>query len=180
MSNVAELVGLLGKGKGAKFAAVTYRAKRNNELARFLLILNASTEELYRKDIAALNEILPTLSPVEKLVAQEIIDSRIESLALGVGNNSRYTCADVYVMIDGIHNIKVHKETGVIYVNGLCEQKTVLEKGDELPPVNSAEKTIIKRKLQHEHCASVRFRQFIIKRIHKLSANGEVIEIEGE
>lgn len=179
MSGVAEMVGLLGKGKGCKFASVIYRTKRNNELAKYMLVLGAKTHVLYEKDIAALEAAFPTLkTDVEKQAALELLNSRKESLTQGIGHNSLYTCEDVYVNVDGIPGVKVHKETGVAYVTGLCESKTVLEAGDELPPVKSSAKTIAKNKLRETYCKSDRFRQFIIKRIGKLSANGEVLEIE--
>jgi hypothetical protein len=177
--NISEVVGLLGKGKGAKFANVVYRVKKNNELAKYRIILGASTEVLYQKDIVKLEELYPTLeAELDKLACAAILDSRKESLTLGIGNNTKYTCADVYVEADGIPGVKIHKETGCLYVTGLLEEKTVIEAGEPYKEVKSRPLTIAKRKIEKD-LPSHRFRQLIIKRVRRLAANGEVLEIEG-
>lgn len=180
MLNVSEVTGLLGAGKGAKFANITYRVKKNNELAKYSMILGASTEVLYEKDIAQLDALYPTLeASFDKLACKAIRDSREESLTLGIGNNSKYTCADTYVPVEGIPGVRVHKETGTIYVAGLLEHKTILEEGAPYPPVNSAPLTIAKRKIE-KTLPSGRFRLLIIKRVKRIAAMGEVLEIEEE
>jgi hypothetical protein len=180
MANVAEVVGLLGKGKGSKFANIVYRVKRNNELAKYRIILGADTETLYEKDIAALKALLPTLeSALDIEACSAILASREESLILGIGNNTKYTCADTYVHAEGIKGVKVHKETGALYVSGLVEEKTVLEAGEPEKPVKSKPLTIAKRKIE-KTLPSGRFRQLIIGNVRRCAANGEVLEIEGD
>lgn len=173
---VAELVGLIGGKKGAKFANFLYRVKKTGELSRYHLILGASTETLYQKDVVKLEAMLPTLKGIEFEAASAILNSRKESLTVGIGNNSKYTCADVYVDVDGVPGVKIHKETGYLYVTGLCESKTVVEEGEPQPPVKSKPLTIAKRKIEKE-LPSARFRQFILKRVTKATMNGETLEL---
>jgi hypothetical protein len=177
LASVSEVVGLLGKGKGAKFASIVYRTKKTKELARHIGILHADTRVLYEKDLVALNELLPTLTePLSIEACHALIDSREESLMLGVGNNTKYTCADTYVHTDGIEGVRVHKETGHLYVSILSQEKTILEAGEPQKPVNSKPLTIAKRKIESK-LPSARFRLFCIERIKMLKANGEVLEI---
>lgn len=178
--SVAALVGMIAKGKGAKFASITYTAKGTGETARHLMILGASVETLYTKDIAALEAMLAgdTLSPVEREAATELLASRQESLTKGIGNNSAYTCADTYVHVDGVAGVKVHKDTGVLYVTGLSQSKTVLVPGT-YKAVKSAPKTIAKRNIE-KGLASGRFRQMILKNVTRAALNGDVLEIEAE
>jgi hypothetical protein len=178
--NLSEVVGLLGEGKGAKFANIVYRVKKNNELAKYRIILGASTEVLYAKDIVKLDELYPTLTAaLDKEACKAIRDSREESLTLGVGNNTKYTCADTYVAVMGIPGVRVHKETGCLYVSGLVEEKTILEAGEPYKEVKSKPLTIAKQKIE-KTLPSSRFRLLVIERVRRLAANGEVIEIEQE
>lgn len=180
MLNISEVVGALGKGKGAKFANITYRVKKNNELARYRIILGANTETLYLKDIKALEVLLPTLTDNLQIeAATAILNSRNLSVAVGIGNNPAFTCADTYTHVEGIPGCKIHKETGVLYVSGLVEEKTVLEAGEPMKPVNSKPLTIAKRKIE-KTLPSGRFRQLIIKNVARLACNGEVIEVEAD
>jgi hypothetical protein len=180
MLNISEVTGLLGKGKGAKFANIVYRVKRNNELARYRIILGAHTDKLYQKDIEKLTALIPTLTDLVELeAAYAILNSRNESLIVGIGNNSAYTNADTYVQADGIPGVKIHKETGCLYVTGLVEEKTVLEAGEPEKPVKSRPLTIAKRKIE-KTLPSGRFRQLIIKNVSRLACNGDVIEMEAE
>lgn len=180
MPTMADVVATLSSGKGAKFCSLTYTSKKNGEVARHTLILGASLTKLYGRDIVALDEMLADLKGTALLAATEIRNSRQKSLELGIGNNPSYTCKDVYVHIDGLEGFKVHKGTGALYVMALSEGKVVLQEGTPLPPVTSSEKTIAKRKIEAMIPSAGRIRQFIIKRVTRVAANGETIEIEGD
>lgn len=192
---VATLVSILSEGKSAKFASVTYRAKGTGELARHLLILNFDVEAIYTKDI----ETLETQSPVDMqifykmflsdidyptflLAWKEVLHSMKLSLQTGVGNNPFYTHApmngDTFIQMDGVKGVKLHKETGVVYILGYSQGKEVIEKG-EYKTVNSKDKTICKREID-KMLRRGKIRSFIIKNITRAALNGEVLEIEGE
>lgn len=171
---VAQLIGQIGKGKGAKFASIQYRAKGTGELAKYFVILGASTVKLYEKDIAQLEEMIPNLEGIELEAATAILASRRQSLEKGIGNNDAYTNKNTYIHVD-IPGIKIHKETGAIYVTALVEDKTVIEPG-EYKKVNSRPLTIAKRKIEKE-LPSGRFRQFILPNVTVARLNGEVLEL---
>lgn len=184
MSAVATLVGMVAGGKGAKFGSLTYRAKETGELAKYVLILGASTETLYKKDVAILKTLLAgdTLSDLEREAATALLKSREESLTVGIGNNSKYVhaphAADTYVHADGIPGVKIHKETGVVYVTALVEDKTVLQPGT-YKEVKSKPLTLAKKAVE-KNLPSRRFRQFILKNVTRAALNGDVLEIDAE
>ena len=183
MLNVSEVVALLARGKGAKFGNIVYRVKRDNSLARYHVILGARTEPLYKKDIAILETDIKAGKYSDDATMYEaactILNSRKKSLEVGIGNNPDYTNANTYTHVEGVPGVKIHKETGVLYVSALVEDKTILEEGEPQKPVNSKPLTIAKRKIEAT-LPSGRFRQFIIKRVNRAAAHGEVIEIEGD
>lgn len=174
---VAQLIATIATSKkGAKFASLTYRAQETGELARHTLILGASTETLYKKDIAILEALLAgdTLSALDREAAQSVLDSRRESLDKGIGNNDAYTNKDTYTYIDGLPGVFMHKETGVVYVNALAEDKVVIEAGTPKKPVKSAPLTIAKNAIR-QTLPSARFRTFRLKNVNRAALNGDVL-----
>lgn len=179
MSNVFDLLAAVCKGKGAKFAAFTYRTKGTNELQKVTVILGASTEKLYHKDVEVLTAMLPELQGIEKLAATELLNSRLNSLAKGIGHNDAYTCEDVYQTVNAnTMGVKIHKENGELHIVGLMEHKTVLEPG-EYKEVKSSAKTIAKNAIRAQ-LPSTRFRQYRFNNVTSAKLNGETLELEGD
>lgn len=185
MSAVAQLIGLIGSGKGAKFASLTYKVESTGEVAKHTLILGAKTEVLYKKDIAKLEDMLAgELSPAYREAAEKLLASRKESLEKGVGNNSKYVHskenADTYTQVDGIPGVKIHKETGVVYVSALSEDKVILvaATNPKSPTKHKTEVTAAKATIEYQ-LPSGRFRQFTLKNVTRAALNGDVLELEG-
>lgn len=176
MPNVADLIAAIKNGKGAKFASFTYVAKETGEKARHTLILGASTEVLYEKDVAVLEQMVPDLKGLSKEAAEAILASRKTSLKVGIGNNPDYTCAGVYVEPDGLAGVKVHIVNGSLHVCGLQEAKVVLVKG-VYKTVNSKPLTLAKQEIS-KSLPSNRFRQFRLDRVLDAKLNGDVLEIK--
>ncbi len=179
MPNVADLVAAIAKHKGAKFSSFLYTAKESGEVARHTLILGASTEVLYEKDILALEKMLPDMvDGIDKIAVEAILESRKTSLKLGIGNNPAYTCADVYVEPMGLGGIKVHKDNGSLHVCGLVEDKKIITPG-VFKVVKSAPLTLAKRAVM-KLLPSNRFRQFKLERVTTAKLHGETLELETE
>ena len=182
MSAVAQLVDLIASGRGAKFASLTYRTESTGEVAKYSLILGASTEVLYRKDIALLTEMLAgDMPPMARAAAEKVLASRQKSLEVGIGNNPAYVHApqnaDTYYHASGIAGVKVHKDTGTIYVTALSEGKVVLVEGTPRKAVNSKPETIAKAQVERM-LPSARFRQFKLHTVSRAALNNEVLELE--
>lgn len=179
MSNALAMLSALGNLDGITTAEIVYRAARDNSLCRHIVKLGESVEGMYTDDITKLQDMLPSLSGIEKDAAQEILTSRQVSLQKGIGHNPDYTCEGVYVHLDGLNGVKAHKETGVIYISGRSMSREVIEEGTPLPPVKSSPKTLAKKNIS-KSLASNKFRQFILKNITKAEVFGVVLKVEAQ
>jgi hypothetical protein len=179
MHNVFDLVQLAVSKKGAKFASFKYLTKETGELQKITVILGASTENLYEKDIEVLEFMLAdTMDPIARLAANELLNSRKESLAKGIGHNSAYTCTDVYTTVNqNTQGIKIHRENGQLHIVGLVEHKVVLEPATmPYKKVNSSAKTIAKNEIRRL-LPSHRFRQYCLDNVQTATMNGETLEL---
>lgn len=177
---MSDLLKNLAGMKGAKFASFVYTAKPSGprlteEKARHVLILGASTEALYKRDLEALAEIAPTLTGLEADAAELIAESRRVSLALGIGNNPDYSAQDAYSQTN-IPGVKVHNVTGEIHVTGLAVRKDVITEA-VYRKVNSKPETLA-RKAVEARLPSAKFRQFKLSGVSVAKLNGETIEME--
>lgn len=177
---LTDILALIHQAKNAQFASITYR-NDHEELAKHMIILGADTTVLYKKDVEILKTMLGDLLGVRREACLAILLSRQESLIVGVGNNSQYVHspqnADTYVYIDGLIGIRVHKDNGSLYVNGLSQSKIILEAGKPYKTVKSSPLTLAKREIM-KNLPSNRFRQFILKNVTRCACNGEVLEID--
>jgi hypothetical protein len=176
-----ELLESIGKKAGATFASFVYTTKDTGEVAKYNLTLNASTENLYKKDIDILRRMVNILKGIKAQdhtvkAAEELLASRNESLTKGVGNNSQYTNADTYDYVAGLTGVRVHKETGALYVSGLLNRKEVITPGTPRKQVKSAPKTIAKKKIGYM-LPSGRYRLFTLPNVTRAAVNGDVLEI---
>lgn len=181
---IAELIQQIAQGKGAKFASFLYRNERG-EIARYTIILGASTETLYHKDVLELGAMIPTLEGLALVAANELLTSRNNSLrptetaSNSIGHNPEYTLEDVYVYPMGLERvgIRVHKENGTIQVSALVQSKVVLVEGEAYGPDTRRPKTVAKDKIR-KLLPSGRFRTFRIDRVGTSKMNGETLEIQ--
>jgi hypothetical protein len=175
--SAANAVALLSQVKGAKFVSFTYTAKASGEVAKHTLILGASTETLYQKDLARLTRMRGLLVAIKAGMALEAVDaiiaSRMKSLEVGIGKREDYTNRDTYTHVTA--GVKVHTETGAVYVSGLAHHKTVHVAGT-YKTVNSRPLTIMKSRVERM-LPSSRFRTFAIDNLSRVAANGEVLEL---
>lgn len=168
LMNSLSLIKEVVANKSPRFVSLTYAAKGTGEVARHTIRIGASVENAYKADIRSLEKVRPSLAGVALLACDELLASFRESITKGVGNNSAYTCKDVYVSI--AKGIKVHKETGEVHLTGFGRSKVTLKEGT-YKTVNSAEKTIAKKKLQ-KNLLSGKFRQFVLPNIASAKMNG--------
>lgn len=166
------------------FASLTYRTKATNELARYVLILGASVENAYKKDLDAVLAALPTLTdPLDLQAANEMIASFRQSLDKGIGNNDAYTHGpnggDTFIAT-AVPNVFINKNDGSLHLKGVFVQsKVVLEAGTPRKEVKSKPLTIAKDRLKRTlGLRSNKVRQFILDNIKVAKMNGDTIEFE--
>lgn len=177
MHQTADLFFELVDINSAKFVSFTYRSKGTKELAKYTLIVGFITENLYKRDVEILKDLIDNkkVSGIKLLAAQELLDSRYASLELGVGNNPEYTCKDVYGQVAD-SGVKVHVIDGEFHVMGLVESKVTIEKG-EYKVVNHRPKTIAKNEIR-DLLPSERIRQFKLRNVLGARLNGQTLEID--
>lgn len=171
----------MAKRTSASFATFVYTTKETGEVAKYSIILGADTHTLYEKDVKKLEKAIRWLKRINAAphviqAAEEVLASRTESLTKGVGNNSAYTNADTYDYIDGLPGVRIHKETGALYVSGLLNNKVVIQDGAPRKKVNSAPKTIAKKRLGYV-LPSGRYRMFALPNVTRAAINGDVLEL---
>jgi hypothetical protein len=176
-----EMLNAMGKKNGATFATFVYKTKETGEVAKYNIILGATTENLYKKDIPLLERMVKLLKGIKAAdhtikAAEELLASRNESLTKGVGNNDSYTQKDTYDYVAGLTGVRMHKETGALYVNGLLNRKEVISAGTPRKAVKSAPKTLAKKKIGYM-LPSGRYRMFALPNVTKAAINGDVLEI---
>jgi hypothetical protein len=133
----------------AQFVGFDYASVETGELATYSVNLAASTEALYKRDIAILEKWEAKrnlLAPVFQEAVAAILASRRKSLTVGIGEREDYTNRDTFEVI--ANGLKVHKVTNALYVDGLVNSKTILVEGTPRKTVNSAPLTIAKRTIE--------------------------------
>lgn len=158
---------------GCRFISFDYTTKGSGEHARYTFALGVSLERAYRRDLSVLRGMKAHLSGVTLTACEELIASRVESLKVGIGNNSAYTCKGVYTT-EG-KGLKVHDTTGELHVYGFQIAKVTIAEGTH-KAVNSSDKTIAKRGLE-KRLKTGRFRQFALGNVHSIKVDGKHIVI---
>jgi hypothetical protein len=169
----------LVENKGARIVSFVY--ENEYAITRVRVLVGISVENFNRQDFENFTELKNhTTDQLELIVIDKIIESRLETLTLGVGNNSKYTCKGVYEKIgDGNSPVKMHIESGKLYLMGFVLSKKVLKKKKDYPVRNSKPETIIKNKLIAKYSRSAKFRQYAISldTIHSVSYKGNKVVI---
>ena len=179
MSKSLEVLHQLGSLEGVTLAEVTYRNKGDKTLAKHTFRLGFSLAKMYEQDIATIEALLPTLSGIDYDAAVEVLKSLQESLQVGIGNNSAYTCAGVYVQLEGAQSCDAHKETGALYILGESLSREVIEAGEPKKPVKSAPLTIAKNAVRR-HLKSDKIRRFKLTNVASAAIYGDKVVVVEE
>jgi hypothetical protein len=158
---------------GVSFVSIRYTNK-SGEVSNNLINIGASYENAKRKDITYLENIDTTAHEFKS--APDLIESARVALIeafLKPDENRSNGQKDAYTQI--VPGVKVHNETGLLYVYGYREQKTVLVKG-EYKTVKSAALTIAKNELR-KLLKTGKFTQYSLELGNTIKANGETLEL---
>lgn len=182
-ADVRKLVRLLSTNPGVQFASFLYKTVTDARgyggvVQHVTLILGASTENLYEKDVAILEALVPTLKGTEKEVAEELLASRRESLSKGIGNNSAYTQANTWWIPKRLRGtgLRVHRQDGHWQITALVHNRIVIDPGNPKPDTRRP-RTIIKDKIE-SRLPSRRFRTYRLDHIAGIRVRGETVEFD--
>jgi hypothetical protein len=171
---INNLKGTIAKSPtGVGFVSIRGYENRYGEVSNNLINVGASYENAKKKDIEYLENLdLTTIETKTDLVTlekarTELINSLISpDKARSNGQKNAYTniCT----------GLKVHNETGDVYVWGFRVKKDVIQKGD-YPTVNSRPKTIAKNELR-KGMKTAKFTQYKVANIEQMNLNGDTLE----
>ncbi len=176
MKELSKVFKTIGKTRGCKFAAITYRSKGANELACHTILLGASLKKAYESDLETLLNYKPQ-GDIEEKATFEMISSIQKSLTKGIGKNESYTQKGVWSQV--IPNVRIDSSGERIQVLGMVTNKRVIEAGT-YKTIKSSPKTLAKKAIKKALNLKVpRIRAFSLEsaNINRIAGNGDVLEI---
>lgn len=171
---ISKLTTVLAKSPtGVSFVSVKGYTNSYGEKSHNLVNVGASLTNAKLKDIETLKSLDVTTLGGDSILLEK---ARVELINSFVSPNENRSNGqiDAYTII--AKGIKVHNETGDIYIFGLRAIKTVIEQG-VYPIVNSRPLTIAKNQLKKD-LKSSKFTQYKIGSITTIKLNGEELIFE--
>jgi hypothetical protein len=159
---------------GVSFVSIRNYTNKNGEVSNNLVNVGASYENAKAKDIEFL-ENLDYSKHDFKSPNTLIEEARLALIASFLKPDENRSNGQIEAYTTIFAGVKVHNETGLLYVYGYRENKTVLVKG-EYPTVNSKPLTIAKDELR-KLLRTGKFTQFALEIGNEIKANGETLEL---
>ncbi len=159
---------------GVSFVHVKNYKNKQNEVSNNLINVGMSYENAKVKDIEFL-ENLPT-DLTFKSTPELIEEARKTLIAAFIAPDKARSEGQIDAYERIINGLKVHKETGVLYLYGYRQKKEVIAAGEAKKPVNSAPLTIAKDELR-KHLRTGKFTQYALEVGNDIKANGETLEL---
>lgn len=159
---------------GVSFVSIRNYANKSGEVSNNLLNVGASYENAKKKDIEFLQKLNLHEHNFKSSLAL-IDEARKELIASLIKPDENRSQGQVNTYTNIVKGIKVHNETGVLYVYGYRERKEVLAKG-EYKEVKSKPLTIAKNELK-KLMRTGKFTQYALEIGNEVRANGETLEL---
>ena len=159
---------------GVTFFSINGYENANGEIADHRFNIGASYENAKQKDIKFLEEL--DITKQEWKSSLVLIEQARQKLINNLTNPSKNASEgqqDAYTQITS--GVKVHNDTGVLYIYGLRVSKTIHKEG-VYPSSNKRALTIAQDELK-KHLKTNNFRVFIISECDSIKGNGEEIVI---
>lgn len=179
LNNVGKLLAVISQIENPSFIRILNYSndKGNGEVANYTLNMGIDYNESKLKDIAFLSEasnmnlvtFKENLKPLAEVARLDMLKSRLNPKATGHSQAQ----SDAYTTI--CPNIRVHNETGRIFIYGFVVKKDVIVQGS-YDKVNSKDLTLAKKCIEKElKCPN--FRQLAFDKLDTVRAMGTEIEI---
>ena len=155
------------------FVSIKGYKNKNGEVANHLINIGASYLKAKEKDIQFLTEldINSFDSKLDKPLLEQAKTELISSFNKPEKNRSEGQINAYTTIIPGV---KVHNESGVIYIYGYREKKEIITEGT-YPVVNSTPLTKAKNELR-KSLKTGKFTQYALNEVSSIRANGETLE----
>ena len=159
---------------GVTFVSIRNYTNSHNEVSNNLVNVGASYENAKRKDIETL-ENLNVSEHSFKSTPDLIEEARIELIKAFLKPDENRSQGQINAYTQIVPGVKVHNETGVLYVYGYRENKTTLKQG-EYKEVKSKPLTIAKNELR-KLLRTGKFTQYALEIGNEIKANGNTLEL---
>ena len=158
-----------------KVSYVSIKGYKNKfgEISNNLINIGISYQKAKAKDIEFLTN-LDINSFDSKLDKALLEQARTELIASFITPEKARSEGQINAYTPIIEGVKVHNETGVIYVYGYREKKEILTEGN-YPVVNSKPLTIAKNEFRKK-LSTGKFTQYSLEEISSVRANKETLE----
>ena len=147
MDNTNQIIARLFSQNLPTFVAIQgYTNDSAGETANYVINVGVSYEKARERTITKLNDYLalPGLTDMYQLAASELLNSAVKNANPETATAASIAQKDAYTHLG--RNIKIHNETGDLFLTGFVVGKKVLVAGT-YKEVKSAEKTIAKKKI---------------------------------
>jgi len=143
------------------------------EVSNNLVNVGASLTNAKAKDVITLQSLDVTTLGGDSILLEK---ARVELINSFVNPNENRSQGQIDAYTIVAKGIKVHNETGEIYIFGLRNNKTVIEQG-VYPIVNSRALTLAKNQLKKD-LKSSKFTQYKLSSTSVIKLNGEELSFE--
>jgi hypothetical protein len=171
---IANLTNALAKSPtGVSFVSIKGYTNSYGEVSNNVVNVGASLYNAKTKDIETLQSLDVTALGGDSILFEK---ARVELINSFINPNENRSNGQIDAYTIVAKGIKVHNESGEIYIFGLRKSKTTLAEGI-YPIVNSRPLTIAKNSLK-KNLKSSKFTQFKLSATSVIKANGEELIFE--
>lgn len=158
---------------GVSFVSIKGYENSFGEISNNLINIGVNYEKAKKDDVKTLENIdLTTVQTKTDLITLEKVRTELINELIKPNENRSYGQIDAYTNI--CTGLKVHNESGEIYIWGFRVKKTVVKEG-VYPTVNSKPITIAKNELR-KYLKTSKFTQYKVSNIEKMTLNGDTLE----
>lgn len=180
LANVGKLLAIISQIKTPSFIRVLNYSndKGNGEVANYTINLGISYGNAKMSDTELLKDAknfegidFGTVKPFAELARLEMLEARLNPTQETINRSEAQE--EAYVTV--CPNVRVHKQTGRVFIYGLVVRKDVIVVGS-YKKVNSKDLTIAKNKIG-KILKATQFRELAFDKLDTVKAKGEEIEI---
>ena len=171
---IANLTSVLAKSPtGVSFVSIKGYTNAYGEVSNNLVNVGASLTNAKAKDVETLQALDVTTLGGDTILLEK---ARVELINGFVNPNENRSQGQIEAYTIVAQGIKVHNETGEIFIFGLRNAKTIIEQGI-YPIVNSRPLTLAKNSLKRD-LKSSKFTMFKLSSTTAIKMNGEELTFE--
>lgn len=180
LANLGKLLAVISQIKTPSFVRVLNYSndKGNGEVANYTINLGISYANAKQSDTEFLKDAnnfkdidFGSVKHLAEQARKEMLESRVNPKRATVNRSEAQT--EAYITV--CPNVRVHKESGRVFIYGLVVRKDVVKEGS-YDKVDSSPLTIAKRKIE-KTLKATQFRQLAFDKLDTVKAKGEEIEI---